>query len=127
MLSAENKSYIIQTGIDFMRAITEVYDTDEGMKLWDTIASTLDPSIKGDIFFALLTGEYSSTVSITGYTGNNKVELIKAIRSISGLGLKEAKDLSDEVFAGRVVGLIVEPRLRSHAVAVLQGVKCIVA
>lgn len=127
MLSAENKSYIIQTGIDFMRAITEVYGTDEGMRLWDTIASTLDPSIKGDIFFALLTGEYSSTVSITGYTGNNKVELIKAIRSISGLGLKEAKDLSDEVFAGRVVGLIVEPRLRSHAVATLQSVKCIVA
>ena len=67
MIPAEHKAEIIQSGMNFMRAITEVYGTDEGMKLWDTIASTLDPDIKGQIFFAMLTGEYNNIITINSH------------------------------------------------------------
>ena len=95
MIPADFKEDIIQSGINFMRSITEAYGTDEGMKLWDTIASTLDPDVKGQIFFAMLTGDYNGVVSISSaQAGSDRVWRIKAIRSVTdpSLGLKEAKD-----------------------------------
>ena len=91
-----------------MRSITEAYGADEGMRLWDAIASTLDSDVKGQIFFAMITGTYNDKVELRGMndTGmNNAVPCIKAIREYSGLGLKEAKDMYDRlrnsiIFAG---------------------------
>jgi hypothetical protein len=124
MVPAEHKSLLIQSGIDFMRVITEAYGQDEGIQLWNTIADTLDPSLKGDIFFALITGEFINTVKIIKYTGGNFVQLIKAIRTVSDYSLKDAKDIADEVIAGRTGTIIVEPRLRSHAISTLQAINC---
>ena len=67
MIPAAYKEDIIQIGINFMRSITEAYGTDEGMKLWDTIASTLDPDVKGEIFFDMLTGDYNGIINSTKY------------------------------------------------------------
>lgn len=113
MIPVEHKAEIIQSGMNFMRAITEVYGTDEGMKLWDTIANTLDPDIKGQIFFAMLTGEYNNVITIHSHqNGANRVAMIKAIRTVTGLGLKEAKDLSDTLTNGKSIKLECNPKLR---------------
>lgn len=100
---------IIRNGILFMRTITRAYGPDKGMELWNTIANTLDPAIKGKIFFALLTGAYSDKLTCeidpNNYNGTNRVEGIKVIRTITGLGLKEAKDLHDDMVAGKMVTL----------------------
>lgn len=116
MIPIENKESIIQSGMNFMRAITEAYGTDEGMKLWDTIASTLDPDIKGQIFFAMLTGEYNDIISVTGYNpGADRVAMIKTVRSVDRrrLGLKEAKDFCDELSSGKSLKLEVDPQHRA--------------
>ena len=57
-IPAEHRHDIIQSGIDFLRSITEAYGSEEGMKLWDNIAGTLDPDVKGSIFFAMITGNH---------------------------------------------------------------------
>ena len=62
MIPAAYKEDIIQSGINFMRSITEAYGSDEGLRLRDTIASTLDPDVKGEIFFAMLTGDHCGAV-----------------------------------------------------------------
>lgn len=124
MIPAEYKEDIIQSGINFMRSITEAYGTDEGMKLWDSIASVLDPDIKGQIFFAMLTGEYNAIISIAGrQPGANRVSLIKAIRTATSpsLGLKEAKDLSDLLDSGKTIKLNVDPKNRSIALSELRN------
>lgn len=98
MIPENHKQEVVQSGISFMRAITEAFGSDVGMQLWDTIATTLDPDVKGAIFFSLLTGEEGDAITIRGVTVNgaaNKVALIKAIRVVTGLGLKEAKDQAD--------------------------------
>lgn len=101
MIPAQYKQDIIQSGINFMRSITEAYGTDDGMKLWDTIADTLDPEIKGQILFALLTGDYSGSITLTGASPiSDKVALIKALRNVANLSLKEAKDMCDMVLTG---------------------------
>lgn len=121
MIPEEHKEEIIQTGIGFMRSITQAYGTDEGMKLWDTIASTLDPDIKGTIFFALLTGEYQDQVTLTSYKpGADRVRMIKAIRIATGLGLKEAKDLSDENMSGKAIRLKIDPKKRLYILGELR-------
>ena len=99
MIPHEHKDEIISSGISFLRSITLAYGSETGMELWDTIATTLDPDVKGQIFFAMLTGESGSRITIRDYdhasNGGNKVAIIKAIREVTGLGLKDAKDQAD--------------------------------
>ena len=122
MIPAEYKEDIIQSGINFMRAITEAYGTDEGIKLWDTIASTLDPDIKGQIFFAMLTGDYNGIINVASFQqGSDRVWRIKSIRAVTGLGLKEAKDLSDMLDSGKAIKLNVNPKQRQEALSELRN------
>lgn len=122
MIPAEHKTEIIQSGMNFMRSITTAYGVDEGMKLWDTIASTLDPDIKGSIFFAMLTGEYNDRITVQSVIpGANKVWMIKSIRTVSGLGLKEAKDIADDVLSGKTVTIKCDPKNRSQALFELRN------
>ena len=124
MIPATHKEDVIQSGINFMRSITDAYGTDDGMKLWDSIASVLDPSVKGEIFFAMLTGEYNGIISIGSFNPNsNRVWRIKAIRSVTtpNLGLKEAKDLSDLLDKGHIIKLNVNPKARNQALSELRG------
>lgn len=128
MIPNEYKQRVISSGIDFLRVITEAYGSDEGMKLWDTISSTLDPDLKGQIFCAMLTGEYNDHIRITGVTnyGNNKIPIIKEIRNSAGLGLKEAKDLSDLLFDGKTIEIRVDPEHRNAAIRNLRSFGCMV-
>jgi hypothetical protein len=124
MIPNEHREDIIQSGINFIRSVTEAYGTDDGMKLWEKISSVLDPDIKGQIFFALLTGEYNAIISISGrQPGANRVALIKAIRSVTlpSLGLKEAKDLSDKLDSGKIIKLTVDPKNRNSSLSELRS------
>lgn len=114
MIPTEFREDIIQSGINFMRSITEAYGTDQGMKLWDTISDTLDADIKGQIFFAMLTGEYNGTITIASHQPSaNRLAMIKAIRVVTGLGLKEAKDLSDTLSTGKAIKVPCNPKKRN--------------
>lgn len=123
MIPVEHKEDIIQTGMSFMRSITEAYGVDEGMKLWDNIASTLDPDVKGQIFFAMLTGEYTTTINVTGHImGADRVRMIKAIRNVDrrSIGLKEAKDMTDLLSSGKSIKLEVNPEYRAMGMSELR-------
>jgi hypothetical protein len=99
-LPEEHKTAIISNGMHFMRSITEAYGADKGMELWEQITSVLDPEVKGQIFFALITGTYNDRIHLKGlgqFAQNNAVSCIKEIRNWSGLGLKEAKDMYDRL------------------------------
>lgn len=127
----EHEPAILQSGTHFMRAITQAYGSEEGMRLWDTIANTLDPDIKGKIFIAMLTGEYNDQLTIqldmVKYrTLVPRVEGIKALRTVAGLGLKEAKDIHDNMALGKVEKITIDPVGRAQAINQLASV-CILA
>jgi hypothetical protein len=105
MIPEDHKTAVISNGIHFMRSITEAYGADEGLKLWDQIASVLDGDVKGQIFLAMVTGNYNDRILLKGLFPTaqaNAVSCIKAIREHDkrGLGLKEAKDMYDRVASG---------------------------
>jgi hypothetical protein len=123
----DHEPQLLQSGIHFMRSITEAYGSEEGMRLWDAIASTLDPDIKGKIFIALLTGEYNDQLTLqidmVKYRGHvNRVEGIKAIRMATGLGLKEAKDIHDNLALGKVEKITIDPATRTQTIRNLDSV-----
>ena len=123
MIPEEHKAAVISNGLHFMRAITEAYGAEEGMKLWDSIATTLGPDVKGEIFFAMISGTYNNRIRLDGADKYaNKVEVIRAIRSVDSrnLGLKEAKDISDNLFAGAKVVLEVAPSSYAASANVLR-------
>jgi len=133
MIPEEHKTAIVSNGLHFMRSITEAYGADEGLKLWDTIASTLDGDVKGQIFMAMVTGNYNDRVHLKGCFPQgqaNAVACIKAIREWDkrGLGLKEAKDLYDRVARQRALGEVSNEYLHvnhdkyHHAVLALRNV-----
>ena len=98
MIPEDHKTAIITNGLHFMRSITEAYGAETGMQLWETIADTLDADVKGQIFFAMITGTYNDRVHLKGVAGNhNAVTCIKEVRTWSGLGLKESKDMYDRL------------------------------
>jgi len=122
MIPEQHKEDILQHGINFIRSITEAYGGDEGMKLWDSIASVLDPDVKGQIFFALLTGDFNGQITISDYkTNSDRIFRIKAIRFVASLGLKEAKDLDDALVSGRTIKLNVNPQKRNEMLSELRN------
>jgi ribosomal protein L7/L12 len=100
MIPSEYRTSIVLNSIQFIRAVTEAYGSEEGMELWSRIAEVLDPTIKGEVFKAMLLGEYGTTVRLSGVTyGYDKISAIKAIRAVDSrrLGLKEAKDAVEDI------------------------------
>ena len=120
MIPQDHRDDIIHNGINFMRAITDAYGSDEGMRLWDTIASTLDPDVKGQIFFAMITGNVPGRIVITAVNNPhsvtmNKIAMIKAVRAASGWGLKESKDAIDGlVDSGKPIHIECDAGTSSH-------------
>lgn len=125
MIPNEHRDAVISNGMHFMRAITEAYGAEQGMRLWETIADTLDPDIKGQIFFAMITGTYNDTIVLRRAQASgiaNRVAAIKEIRNWTGMGLKEAKDASDTVESGRSVRITVKPAEHHSAMRALRAV-----
>ena len=127
MIPEDHSTAVVSAGLHFMRAITEAYGADEGMRLWNTIADTLDPDVKGQIFFAMITGTHNDTILLSGvYANADAVSCIKEIRNWTGYGLKEAKDTLDLVRAKRAVKLKVKPAEHHLATAGLRKVGFVV-
>jgi hypothetical protein len=118
MIPEGHKSNVISSGITFMRSITEAYGSEDGLKLWDAIANTLDPDVKGAIFFALITGDYQGEIIARGFSSppQNYVEYIKTIRTYTGWGIKEAKEAADLIRDGVKQTLTVPTDKRSEAI-----------
>lgn len=125
MIPVDHKSAIINAGVYFIRSITEAYGADEGIKLWEGIADTLDPDLKGEIFFAMVTGDYADSIHVA-QIGHDRVATIRAFRAhdTRRLGLKEAKELSDLCQAGQTITLQVNPRHRAQIEKELVAMGC---
>jgi hypothetical protein len=109
---------LVGVSISFMQTVTEIYGAERGQELWTAIADTIDPDLKGEVFMAMLTGNYRTDrlhvrnpfVSPV----QNKVAVIRCIRTYDRrrLSLKEAKDIADRLDDGGSDFLEVEPNIR---------------
>jgi ribosomal protein L7/L12 len=56
------------------------------------------------------------------HAGTNRVEGIRTIRLLTGLGLKDAKDLHDSLVMGKVEKITIDPATRTQTIRELGGV-----
>lgn len=118
MLSTDQKAELVSASIAFMQTVAELYGAEKGQELWTAIADTIDPDLKGEVFMAMLTGNYrQDKVHVRNpFLGpiGNKVALIKCIRNYDrrGLSLKDAKDIADRLDTGGLEILEVRPEIR---------------
>jgi len=132
-LSGDNHP-LVNSAVHFLRCLTETYGSTAGMQLWENFNQGLDPEIRGQVFFAMITGDYNDRIVITGAIGmaHNKVPAIKAVRAATGHGLKEAKDMIDALYAevargaaGRLVLEVPSAKRHEHIKSLRQaGLLC---
>lgn len=126
MLPEEHKSNLIASGIQFLRTITEAYGSTRGMEMWEKISEYVDPELKGQIFFALLTGGFETSINVTGLLPVNGqlmlIYAIKEVRAATGWGLKEAKDFVEMVRDGKQGVITCDPKNRSKIINNLNAV-----
>jgi hypothetical protein len=101
---------LVSKTISLLKQIQKDYSTAEAERIWTNIENAIDNvDLKMEVFKRLLSGStHVDEVIITRWTatGNNaiaggKVQAIKLIRNLSGLGLKEAKDMVEAAAEGR--------------------------
>lgn len=112
-LTPEQEASIIPAAVYFLRALTTSLGSEAGLHVWDQINATIGNDIKGKVFFAMLTGKIGAEIILRGHrhsqTSANKIEIIKAIRAVSGQGLYDAKQVADALLAGQ------EQRIQSES------------
>lgn len=91
----DNLEEIIFDGIRFLESIARKYGPEKSIEIWDKLGEAMGQDIKGQVFFAMLTGTGGTRVYVQKGTCNQAVAAIKAIRVGTGYGLKEAKDAWD--------------------------------
>ena len=130
MIPEEHKINLINDGITFIRSITEAYGAEEGMALWEQISQSIDPELKGQMFFAMLTGDNVNTIelrgasTVAGVAGTDLfINQIKEVRFSTGLGLKDARDLTEKVRSGSPVKITLgDPTQRKRIMLNLKNV-----
>jgi len=118
MIPEKHREDLVGASVSFMQTVAEIYGAEKGQELWTAIADTIDPDLKGEVFMAMLTGNYRmDKIHVKNpfmSSVQNKVALIKCIRTYDRrrLSLKEAKDISDRLDNGGSEVLEVEPNIR---------------
>lgn len=134
-MDEEARDRMISEAFMFMDAIYKFYGEEKGEEMWDTIITTLDPSIKRHMLMRMFAGDYKNEITIRKVVSQGKkVHIIKKIREITGLGLKEAKDIADQVVPSdhpayqnlHPVTFKVDPDRRRLAVKELEELGCII-
>jgi ribosomal protein L7/L12 len=118
----------VAAGIELMAVMTEVHGVDRGYEIWEQFNTVLGSEVKDAIFLSMLSGQSSGSVKIMGLrreeTGSvNKIEVIKCVRTFTGFGLKEAKDLIDQVFDGADITVPVMYTQRRKFVEALKDIR----
>ena len=112
-LDQRTKDELLTNSANLMRTITETWGPEKGMELWEKIADTLGQDLKGALFFSMITGSTMGDVCLSKINPGVMIEIIKTIRTYSGLGLKEAKDIYDFVRNGGTMNIAVTPKERA--------------
>ncbi len=111
---------VVFDGIRFLESLTRYYGAEKGMEVWNKMGEALGDEIKGKVFFSMLTGENSSRIRIQQGTCTEPVAAIKAIRSATNYGLKDAKDAWDLSGVKPVTLEIADRYERGHAIKELR-------
>jgi hypothetical protein len=106
MTESKYSSILIASAIDFLRDAGTELGADFGHEKANAMMDAFDPELKAQVFMHLLVGDYMSSFRLRLSPGTQQyqmIQAIKAVRAVTGYGLKEAKDVVDATRAGQIV------------------------
>ena len=98
---ASTEATLIRVSVAFIKAVNDVYGTEKGAEIWESLADFTADDLKFKVFSAMLSGGISlagAVITVSGPTSveaYRKIDCIKAIRRYGGLDLKAAKKASE--------------------------------
>ena len=111
--------YLAEESLRFIKALTGELGPDTGLKAWDTIRSVVPEEVQHEmLMLSLASVPDVSTLTFTSAGKHNMIEVIKAIRTFAGYGLKEAKDAYDLAHSGG--NAVIQLNSRDMKVALLK-------
>lgn len=96
-LSDIERTQITSSSLDLLRTLTTIVGSQHGLETWERITEVMGDDAKAAIFFSMLIGPSGNVVRVSKYPTARKIEFIKIIRNYNGLGLLEAKNLSEQL------------------------------
>ncbi len=94
---------LIYSAVNFMQVANQELGDISAEKV-EAMFDAFDPGLKRQILMHMIKGDITGPIRVRyagGVQYQNKIQAIKAVRAISGMGLKEAKDFVEEAEAGK--------------------------
>lgn len=91
---------LIRSGIRFLKDLQDDLGTEKGLAVWDKLREAMGDEVSGQVLFGILKGHRGNVIRLE-FVGDRRIDAVKLIRECTGFGLKEAKDIMDNVVAGR--------------------------
>lgn len=111
-MTKDEELKLIKSSLRFVSTITSILGDEAGMAAWDKIAEVIEPSLKGKIFFAMVTGEYEECYGLKQgqheLNPANKIQIIKTLRAATGMSLRDAKDAADTLYNNSAVKIFIK-------------------
>jgi ribosomal protein L7/L12 len=95
---------LIFSAVNFMQAANQELGDIAEEKI-EAMFDAFDPSLRRQILMHMIKGEIAGPIRVKfnrTHSQSNKIQAIKAVRFVSGMGLKEAKDFVELAEAGQV-------------------------
>jgi ribosomal protein L7/L12 len=86
---------VVQDALRLLESMSMYYGPERAMEMWEMLGPTMGEDVKATAFMHMLTGHGGTRVKIRADRCTQAVTAIKAIRTATGFGLKEAKDAWD--------------------------------
>lgn len=100
-------STLIHSAVAFMQAANRELGDIADEKI-EAIFDAFDPALRRQILMHMIKGDLTGPIRVRFnhlHSQPNKIQAIKAVRWVSGLGLKEAKDFIEEAESGKIAVL----------------------
>lgn len=94
-MSEELSTQFVNASANWVLAAQREFGDETGMRCFDVMREVFDDDLAGAVLFSIMNGYRSDTITIQSLNGqdiNNKINCIKTVRALTGMGLKEAKD-----------------------------------
>ncbi len=114
MTMDHKKTQLVNNAIIFIHSLTEVYGTEQGIELWDSINRSIPSDIRDSIFLTMIStadGQIKCKGLSLPLQEINRVEVIKCIRTYTGKNLKETIEILRDLEQDRIFSFYVEPKL----------------
>lgn len=99
---------LLHSTVNWVKTMHADLGQEMGMKCFDVIRETYGDELAGAVLFSLMDANPRAKLTLKSITFSfDRIGVIKCIRAISGLGLKESKDLSDVLYAGQSVEITI--------------------